>query len=97
MRPAASCYGLPFVAFTRVTDFDRLAFAGVPPLGDFLAMRGSKVFLEREKFEESNDDFHDVFMRSSGLGSAQDEAEAHVREFGAACPSSLLRSRFGAT
>ena len=51
MIRAVSRMGLAFVAWTRSTSWERMAFVSLPPLEDFLAVRFSKEFRARESFE----------------------------------------------
>ena len=84
--------GLAFVAWTRVTTFDRLAFRHLPPLHAFYAVRQSGDFKERERFEiQAADQHKDHLMRTKQM-SLEDELQQHV-EHSAKVLAGLGRSR----
>lgn len=72
--------GIAFVAWTRVTTWQRLAFRNLPQFADFLAVRQTKDFQLRESFESWADAAHDRFMESRGM-SPCDEEEQHLKHF----------------
>ena len=76
--PAASP-GLAFVACTRVTDWDRMGFRNLPAFGDFLAVRGSKLFKARSSFEADMDARHDSTLAAWVAGwCAEVEIKSHI-------------------
>ena len=76
--PAASP-GLAFVAFTRVTDWERMGFRCLPPLSDFLAVCSSKLFSARQKFEVEMDVLHDTTLHRWQTEWADGEARSVSR------------------
>ena len=72
--------GLAFVAWTRVTTWQRVALRNLPQFADFLAVRQTKDFKLRENFESWADAAHDRFMESRGMTS-HDEEEQHSKHF----------------
>ena len=85
--PAASP-GLAFVAFTRVTAWGRMGFRSLPSFGDFLAVRATKIFQARVRFEENMDALHERTLRAWAPGMTADvEADRHVAYSTAAAAS----------
>ena len=72
--PAASP-GVAFVAWTRVTDWERMGFRNLPCFGDFLQARATKVFAARERFETRSDRLHEQTMGEWGWGVGGDNEE----------------------
>ena len=82
MTKPASRMGLALVAWTRATDWSRVAFRGLPPMEEFLEVRRSVEFRAREKFEAEADRMHDAYLLSRGVTSEQqvlDHVE-HLRQ-----------------
>ena len=67
MPRAVSKPGLALVAWTRATIWARVAFKQLPPLEEFLALRMSRDFKARQKFEAIADAKHDAFLLSRGV------------------------------
>ena len=67
MPRAVSKMGLALVAWTRATNWARVAFRQLPPLEEFLALRMSRDFKARQKFEAIADAKHDAFLLSRGV------------------------------
>ena len=83
MIRAVSRMGLAFVAWTRTTSWERMAFLSLPPLEDFLAVRFSKEFRARESFEAWADGRHDSLLAARGLDEGQhiQQHQQHLRGF----------------
>jgi hypothetical protein len=61
--------GLGFVATTRTEYYEKLAFENLPPYEDFLAIRNTATFKDREKFEKKAVERHKQILQSqSRLG-----------------------------
>jgi ATP-dependent DNA helicase PIF1 len=85
--PAASP-GIAFVAFTRVTEWIRMGFRGLPAFGDFLAVRASKLFQAREKSEFDFDILHEKTLQEWMGWTPEEEVQRHLeysRAAAAAC------------
>ena len=77
-RNPVAVMGLALVAWSRATEWSRMAFKSLPSLGDFLAIRQSREFRRREQFERDMDSLHEVHMASLGL-SPEQEIEEHIK------------------
>ena len=75
MPAAVSKVGLPFVGWTRATSWSKVAFHGLPPLEEFLAVRTSHEFRVRSGFEDRADSLHEAFLRKCGTSHAQQISE----------------------
>ena len=71
MPTPASQPGLPFVGWTRATSWSKVAFHGLPPLEEFLAVRNTKTFKVRGDFERTADVLHDAFVQELGHNEQQ--------------------------
>ena len=80
MPAAASKPGLTFVGWTRATQWDKVAFHGLPALEEFLAVRTQRDFQLRSAFEEQADPRHDAFLLERGISHQQHLAahQAHL-------------------
>ena len=80
MPAAASKPGLAFVGWTRATQWAKVAFHGLPPLEEFLAVRMQRDFQLRSAFEEHADALHDAFLLKRGISHQQHLAahQAHL-------------------
>ena len=76
-NPIASL-GLAFVAWTRVTTFDKLAFRSLPPLPAFYAVRQSQEFQAREVFESEIADLHEAFLKKTKDMDLEGELQLHI-------------------
>ena len=73
--------GLAFVAWTRVTCFERLAFKCLPDLPAFYTLRKSPDFKCREIFEAQTAQRHkEYLMRTKSIG-LEDELQLHVQRW----------------
>ena len=81
LRPVARM-GLALVAWTRATRWCRVAFRGLPPMEEFLAVRLSTEFRARERFEYEADRRHDAYLLSRGISLDQQVADhiEHLRQ-----------------
>ncbi len=77
-RNAVSDAGLAFVAITRTTSFGIQAFRSLPPRVDFIAVRNTAKFKNREAFEVKCADKHDASMLALRSWTRADEYNAHV-------------------
>ena len=94
MRPGrnpVAAMGLAFVAWSRATDWSRMAFRSLPPLGNFLAVRQSRDFKRREQFEQEMDSLHEQHMTSLGMSPSQ-EVQEHVLHMQRVAPTAGLAS-----
>ena len=73
----AASPGLAFVAMTGTTAWPRMGFKSLPPFGEFLAVRGTKLFAARELFEAKMDRRHKETMLRLGI-TADEEIRFHV-------------------
>ena len=75
--------GLAFVAWTRTTAWKRMAFAALPPIEDFLAVRFSREFRAREDFEVWGDQLHDALLAARGIDEGEhiQKHQHHLRKF----------------
>ena len=71
MPRAVSKMGLAFVAWTRATQWARVAFQSLPPFKEFLAVRLQSAYKCRVAFEASADELCDAFQEKRNL--AQDK------------------------
>ena len=78
MPAPASKAGLPFVGWTRATMWSRVAFHGLPPLEEFLAVRSTPEFRARSVFEAHADSQHDAFLQQYGATHEQQVADHKV-------------------
>ena len=67
MPRAVSQMGLAFVAWTRATQWAKVAFQSLPPLGDFLAVRLDPDFKIRAQFEAAADELCGAFLEKRNL------------------------------
>ena len=83
MIRAVSRMGLAFVAWTRATAWQRMAFVALPPIEDFLAVRFSKEFHAREAFEAWADGCHDQLLADRGIDESEHilEHQIHLQAF----------------
>jgi hypothetical protein len=73
-KPAAKM-GLAFVGWTRATAWEKVAFQGLPPFEDFLAIRQQQAFRARELFEVRADERHDLLLEQRGV-----DEKKHIQE-----------------
>ena len=78
-RPVAKA-GLAFVAWTRVTQYQKIGFRGLPPFEDFISVRQTPEFKQRCEFELHADDLHDDLLSRRGIGHEQHALE-HKKHF----------------
>ena len=90
MVRAVSRMGLAFVAWTRVTSWDRMAFVALPPIEDFLAARFSNEFRAREAFESWADQCHDALLVARGIDEGE-HIQHHQRHLQASLRARLKR------
>ena len=64
---AVSKLGLAFVAWTRATRWEKMAFHKLPPLAEFVAARLTREFAARSAFESNADDLAVAFLRHRGM------------------------------
>ena len=83
MVRAVSRMGLAFVAWTRVTAWNRMAFMALPPIEDCWAARFSKEFRAREAFESWADQCHDALLVARGIGEGEhiQHHQRHLQAF----------------
>jgi len=83
MVRAVSRMGLAFVAWTRTTAWEKMAFVALPPIEDFLAVRFSKEFRARVSFEVWADQSHDALLLSRGINEDEhiQEHQRHLQVF----------------
>ena len=77
---AVSKLGLAFVAWTRATRWEKMAFHKLPPLADFVAARLTREFAARCAFESYADDLVEKFLQQRGL-SVESLVQAHQTHF----------------
>ena len=77
MPRAVSKLGLAFVAWTRATQWSKVAFQSIPPLEEFVAVRLSREFQLREGFETKADELDDAFLESRCITQVM-QLEAHL-------------------
>ena len=87
MIRAVSRMGLAFVAWTRTTAWERMAFVALPPVEDFLAVRFSREFRAREVFEVWADQLHDALLAARGINEGEhiQKHQHHLRKFLGQC------------
>jgi hypothetical protein len=87
MIRAVSRMGLAFVAWTRTTAWERMAFVALPPIEDFLAVRFSREFRAREVFEVWADQLHDALLAARGIDEGEhiQKHQHHLRKFLGQC------------
>ena len=56
--------GLGFVATTRTEYYEKLAFEKLPPYEEFLAIRNTATFKDREKFEKKAVERHNKLCKA---------------------------------
>ncbi len=59
--------GLAFVAWTRATRWENMAFHKPPPLEEFVAARLTREFAARSDFESKADDLVVEFLQQHGM------------------------------
>ena len=72
--------GLAFVAWTRATRWEKMAFHKLPPLADFVAARLTREFAARSTFESNADDLAVAFLHHRGM-SQESFVQAHECHF----------------
>ena len=72
--------GLAFVAWTRATLWEKMAFQKLPPLEDFIAARLTREFAARSAFESKADDMFVDFLQKRGM-SVESLGQAHEKHF----------------
>ena len=72
--------GLAFVAWTRATRWEKMAFHKLPPLEDFLAARLTREFKARCAFESKADDLFASFLQQRGM-SLESLVQTHEQHF----------------
>ena len=82
MPAPVSKVGLPFVGWTRATMWSKVAFHGLPPLEEFLAVRTTPEFRIRSNFEAHADSLHDSFLEQLGVTHEQQivDHKAHLND-----------------
>ena len=78
MPAPASKVGLPFVGWTRATTWAGVAFHGLPPLEEFLAVRTTPEFRARSEFEAHADSLHEAFLQEQGVTHEQQVVDHKV-------------------
>ena len=78
---AVSRMGLAFVAWTRTSCWERMAFFALPPLEDFVALRFPKEFHARSRFEPWADEQHHAHLAARRIDEGQhmQQHQKHLR------------------
>ena len=71
--------GLGFVATTRTEYYEKLAFENLPPYEDFLAIRNTAGFKDRERFEKKAVEKHNQFCKARARWNSGDELRCHIK------------------
>ena len=79
-NPVATA-GLAFVAWTRATEWPKMAIRSLPSLGDFLAVRQTADFKRRAFFETWADEAHDKYLREERGIDEKTMVERHIAHF----------------
>ena len=72
--------GLAFVAWTRATRWEKMAFHKLPPLEEFIAARLTREFAARSNFESKADYMFAAFLQKCGM-SMESLVQAHENHF----------------
>ena len=72
--------GLGFVATTRTEYYEKLAFENLPPYEDFLAIRNTAGFKDREKFEKRAVEKHNQLCKARAGWDSGDELRCHIED-----------------